>query len=196
MNNIKKILLIIIAILLFVGGYFTGHYFKKNTVPSGYILVRKNTIDSLKNIKPEIKDTIIHKEIVIFTHSDFNYIPIPNTSYSFVSDSLINDSIYIIINDTIEGNIKKREIKYKPIIFSKTITKKEPYFVDNITYKEAKHCVYGFIDIQVGGNVNCFMSGINLGIINKKNNKIAIGIASDFENKYLMFSYGKAFKIK
>jgi hypothetical protein len=191
MKTAQTILLVIIGLLLFTGGYFTGHHFKRFDVPDGYLLVRKTTVDSLNNLKPVVKDTIIYLDKIVYRDRIITPEPIPNTPYSFVSDSLVTDSLWLVINDTIQGSIINREIHYKPTIFEKTIEKPVPYYVETITYKDRPGRLMLYFDIKAGGHMKTFLTGAEIGFISTNRQKIGFQMLTDFHSQYYIVSFGK-----
>lgn len=191
MKTAQTILLIIIGLLLFVGGYFTGHHFKRSTVPDGYLLVRKTTVDSLSNLKPAVKDSIIYLEKIVYRNRTIKPEPIPATPYHFVSDSLITDSLWLVINDTIQGQIINREIQHKPIIFERTIEKQVPYYVETVKYKDRPERLMLYYDIKAGGHMKTFLTGAEIGFINKKRQKFGFSMLTDFHSQYYVVSFGQ-----
>lgn len=191
MKTAQTILLVIISLLLFTGGYFTGHHFKRYNVPDGYFLVRKTTVDSLNNLKPVVKDTIIYKDKIVYRDRIITPGPIPNTPYSFVSDSLINDSLWLVINDTIQGSIINREIHYKHKLFERTIEKPVPYYVETIKYKDRPERLMLYFDVKAGGHMKTFLTGAEIGYISKNRQKIGFQMLTDFHSQYYLVSFGK-----
>ena len=161
----------IIAILfLFAGGYFTGHYFKK--VP---------------NIQPPqtiLKDTIIYKDKIVYRDRPIPT-PVIGTPYNFYSDTLITDSLSIVINDSIHGHLRYREVINKPIVFQKVKT--EIQYIEKPIYKPVSLALYG--DVKTGGGPAGFVGAIELGIINKNRNKIGVSVFKG-EKTYFCISYG------
>ena len=191
MKTAQTILLIIIGLLLFVGGYFTGHHFKRSAVPDGYLLVRKTTVDSLANLKPVVKDSIIYLEKIVYRNRIIKPEPIPATPYHFVSDSLVTDSLWLVINDTIQGQIINREIQHKPILFEKTIEKPVPYYVETFQYKDRPERLMLYFDVKAGGHMKTFLTGAEIGYISKNRQKIGFQMLTDFHSQYYLVSFGK-----
>ena len=191
MNNAKTILLVIIGLLLFIGGYFTGHHLKRSTVPDGYLLVRRTTIDSLSNLKPVVKDSIIYLEKIVYRNRIIKPETIPATPYHFVSDSLITDSLWLVINDTIQGQIVNREIQHKPIIFERTVEKPMHYYVETIQYKDRPERLILYYDIKAGGHMKTFITGAEIGFINKKRQKFGFAMLTDLHSQYFVVSFGQ-----
>jgi hypothetical protein len=170
----------IIAILvLFAGGFFTGDYFKK--VP---------------NIQPPqtiLKDTIIYKDKIVYRDR-----PIPTpvilpgipTPIYYYSDTLKTDSLDIVINDSIHGQLLSREVINRPIVFQKIKT--EIQYIEKPIYKPVNLSIYG--DVKTGGGPAGFVGAIELGIINKNRNKIGISVFKS-EKTYFCISYGYVFPI-
>lgn len=191
MNNAKTILAIIIGLLLFVGGYFTGNHFKRSIVPDGYVLVRITTIDSLNNLTSIVKDSVIFRDKIVYRDRIINPKPIPETPYNFVSDSLINDSLWLVINDTIQGQIINREIEHRPIIFEKIVEKPVPYYVETIKYKDRPDRLMLYYDVKAGGHMKTFITGGEIGFINKRRQKIGFSVLTDFHSQYYVLSFGQ-----
>lgn len=191
MKTAQTILLVIVGLLLFTGGYFTGNSLKKASIPDGYALVRITTIDSLMAIKPIIKDSIIIREKIVYRDRIIKPEPIPATPYNFVSDSLITDSLWLVINDTIQGEIINREIQHKPVIFEKTIEKPVPYYVETVKYKDKPDELMMYYDVKAGGHMKTFITGGEIGIINKKRQKIGFSVLTDFHSQYYVVSFGQ-----
>lgn len=191
MKTAQTILLVIVGLLLFAGGYFTRNHLKKASIPEGYALVRITTIDSLMALKPIVKDSIIIREKIVYRDRIIKPEPIPATPYHFVSDSLITDSLWLVINDTIQGEIINREIQHKPVIFEKTIEKPVPYYIETVKYKDKPDKLMMYYDVKAGGHMKTFITGGEIGIINKRRQKIGFAMLTDFHGQYFVISFGQ-----
>lgn len=194
MKTIQNIIIGLAALLILVGGYFIGQRFAKPEFPQGTTLVSTAMLDSLKNLKPKIivKDSIVWKDTTIYKTIPK---PVPITAeINAYSDSIVNDSTWIVINDTIKGELLNREVQTKSMV--KYTEKSVPYpvLIDNPVYLTSKPKTQFYGKVDMVGNKNTFLSGFELGIITKQNYSIGGGIITDFgNNKYGKISLGIIF---
>ena len=173
---------IIITLILFAGGFFTGSYFN-----------RKTTAQGPSTTVTVIKDTIIYKDKIVYRNRPIpEPIPAPGTPYNFYSDTLKTDSLDLVINDSIKGELISREIVHTPIIFERLVTNVE-YVTKEVTrLKTPVLSLYG--DVKTGGGEHGFVGAIELGIVNKNRNKIGLSVFKS-NNTYFCISYGYVFPI-
>jgi hypothetical protein len=126
MNTVEKILLALFAILMITIGYIIGERFAPR--PPAKVV-------QLPAPPPVViyRDTAIYRDTVIYRTRPVP-VPVPQVpGLVAYSDSIINDSTHVIINDTIRGELVSREVKVRPIVVvrTETITQEVPYMVEN-----------------------------------------------------------------
>lgn len=200
MEDLKRALYILLLLAMFGGGYYLASQKTIARIPNGMALVKMSFIDSLSNLKTQVitRDSIVTRDTIIYRTRPTAQ-KVDSTGLTFVSDSIINDSTHIVINDSIRGELISRLIEYIPKVVFTEVRVPYPVFMDCPTQQlppapERAVLIYG--DLEIGGNASAFLSGINLGIVTPKNNKYGIGMLTDFNKRYYTFSYGKTFKIK
>ena len=195
---IKKlnIFAIVIVMTLLVGfGYWLATKTVDYQPPEGYTLIAQSEMDSLNNLKPDtvVQDSLVFKEKIVYKDREVPK-PIPVTpEINFYSDSLIDDSTHLIINDTVRGSILSRNIELKRAIKYRTIKQPYPQFIETTKFVERPKpwSLYG--GGVLSGTKNKFIPGIELGYISRKNVKIGAQLSTDFENKYISVTIGKKF---
>lgn len=127
MNTVEKILLALFALLMLTFGYIIGERFAPR--PAAKVV-------QLPAPPPVVivKDTVVYRDTVIYRTRP---VPVPVSevpSLVAYSDSIINDSTHVVINDTIRGELVSREVKVRPIVVmrTETITQEVPYLVENM----------------------------------------------------------------
>ena len=126
MNAVEKILLALFAALMLICGYLIGERFAPR--PPAKIV-------ELPAPPPEVivKDTVIFRDTVIYRTRPVP-VPVPQApNLQAYSDSIINDTTYVVINDTIRGELVSREVQVRPVVVVRTevITQEVPYMVEN-----------------------------------------------------------------
>lgn len=195
---IKKlnIFAIIIVMTLLVGfGYWLATQITDYQPPEGYTLISVSEIDSLNNLKPDtvVRDSLVFEEKIVYKDREIPT-PVPVTpDINFYSDSLINDTTHLIINDTIRGSLLSRNIELKRAIKYRTINIPYPKFIETTKFIERPNpwSLYG--GVILSGTKNKFIPGIEMGYISKKNIKIGAQLSTDFNNKYIGVAIGKKF---
>lgn len=189
----KNLFSIIAVIAILIGGYWLGTKFSKPTYPEGTTLVSTAMLDSLKNLKPEIvvKDSVVWRDTTIYKTTPS---PIPETpEINMYSDSIINDSTWLVINDRIKGLLLSRTVENRsPIRYTK-IREPYPVLVDNPIYLTQKQKTQYWSKLNMIGNKNTFLSGVEVGIVTKQNTIIGIGGLTDFEESYISATIGIIF---
>jgi hypothetical protein len=167
---------IIITLILFAGGFFTGSYFNRKPGKT------TTTTDTLTVVRDTVifKDKIVYRDRIIPT-------PVPGIPFNFYSDTLKTDSLDLVINDSIRGELISRVIEHKPIIFERVVTEVKYVPTPVIKLKSPTLSVYG--DIKTGGGANGFVGAIELGIINKNRNKLGASVFRS-NSTYFCISYG------
>lgn len=167
--------------------------FNKKSIPAGKVLINKSELDSMKNVSARIdtvtKDSIVYLEKIVFKDRSIPYPVYNRGDIAFYSDSLINDTISLIINDTIEGKLRNRVIQYRPRERVKTIevTKYIPKIVTVQNEIEVKRAMlYG--GLEIGGNRDTFIPGVEVGVITKSNNIYSLQYQTNFSKSF--FSVG------
>ncbi len=126
MNTVEKILLALFAILMITIGYIIGERFAPR--PPAKVV-------QLPAPPPVViyRDTVIYHDTVIYRTRPIP-VPVPEVSNLVAySDSIINDSVHVVINDTIRGELISREVQVQPVVVvrTETITQDVPYMVEN-----------------------------------------------------------------
>ena len=126
MNAVEKILLALFALLMLICGYIIGERFAPR--PPAKVV-------QLPAPPPEVvlKDTIIYRDTVIYRTRPVP-VPVPQApDLQAYSDSIINDTTYVVINDTIRGELVSREVQVRPVVVvrTETVTQEVPYMVEN-----------------------------------------------------------------
>ncbi len=167
--------------------------FKKESISVGKVLINKSELDSMKNVSARIdtvtKDSIVYLDKIVFKDHSIPYPAYNRGNIAFYSDSLINDTINLIINDTIEGKLRNRVIQYRPRERVKTIevTKYIPKVVTVQNEIEVKRAMlYG--GLEIGGNRDTFIPGVEVGVITKSNNIYSLQYQTNFSKSF--FSVG------
>jgi hypothetical protein len=128
MNTVEKILLALFAILMITVGYIIGERFAPR--PPAKVV-------QLPAPPPVViyRDTVIYyRDTAVVYRTRPIPVPVPEVSNLVAySDSIINDSTHIVINDTIRGELVSREVKVRPVVVvrTETITQEVPYMVEN-----------------------------------------------------------------
>src|SRR5690554_5932340 len=126
MNTIEKILLSLFAALMLLCGYLIGERFAPRP-PAKVVQLPAPPAEVV------IKDTVIYRDTVIYCTRPVP-VPVPDTPELVAySDSIINDSTHVVINDTIRGELVSREVQVRPVVVvrTETITQDVPYMVEN-----------------------------------------------------------------
>lgn len=126
MNTVEKILLALFAVLMLTFGYLIGERFAPR--PPAKVV-------ELPAPPPVVivKDTVIYRDTIIYRTRPVP-VPVPQVpDLVAYSDSIINDSTYVVINDTIKGELVSREVHIRPVVVvrTETITQEVPYIVEN-----------------------------------------------------------------
>src|SRR5690554_1430991 len=126
MNTIEKILLVLFAALMLLCGYFIGERFDPRA---------PDKVVQLPAPPPVVvvKDSVIYRDTVIYRTRPVPA-PVPDTpALVAYSDSIINDSTHVVINDTLRGELVSREVQVRPVVIvrTETITQDVPYMVGN-----------------------------------------------------------------
>ena len=126
MNTVEKILLSLFAALMLLCGYFIGERFAPRPPAKVVQLPAPPPV-------VVVKDTVIYRDTVISRTRPVP-VPVPDTPELVAySDSIINDSAHVVINDTIRGELVSREVQVRPVVIvrTETITQDVPYMVEN-----------------------------------------------------------------
>lgn len=126
MNTVEKILLALFAVLMLTFGYLIGERFAPR--PPAKVV-------QLPAPPPVVivKDTVIYRDTIIYRTRPVP-VPVPQVPELVAySDSIINDSTYVVINDTIKGGLVSREVHIRPVVVvrTETVTQEVPYMVEN-----------------------------------------------------------------
>lgn len=128
MNTVEKILLALFALLMLTFGYLIGECFAPR--PPAKVV-------QLPAPPPVViyRDTVIYyRDTAVVYRTRPVPVPVPEVPELVAySDSIINDSTHIVINDTIRGELVSREVEVRPIVVvhTETITQEVPYLVEN-----------------------------------------------------------------
>ena len=168
--------------------------------PKGYTVVSNTFIDSLKkvaNMKPLVivKDSIVYRDTIIYVNHPVPYpLPIDSTT-NLYRDSLYNDSIRVWTDITVNGRINRIVWKYQPVIFQRdsitTIFKPYP-----VPYEVPIKKTGLYISGKIGGNENMFIYGVDLDMINKKDNLYGIQYQRLGPNNLYLFKVGIKLRFK
>ena len=126
MNAVEKILLALFALLMLTFGYLIGERFAPRP-PAKVVQLPAPPAQVI------VKDTVIYRDTIIYRTRPVP-VPVPQVpDLVAYSDSIINDSTHVVINDTIRGELVSREVKVRPIVVvrTETITQDVPYMVEN-----------------------------------------------------------------
>jgi len=126
MNTIEKILLSLFAALMLLCGYFIGERFAPRPPAEVVQLPAPPPV-------VVVKDSVIYRDTVIYRTRPVP-VPVPQVpDLMAYSDSIINDSTHVVINDTIRGELVSREVEVRPVVIvrTETITQDVPYMVEN-----------------------------------------------------------------
>lgn len=124
MNTVEKILLALFAALMLLCGYFIGERFAPRP-PAKVVQLPAPPAEVV------VKDTVIYRDTVVYRTRPVP-VPVPEASELVAySDSIVNDSTHVIINDTIRGELVSREVQVRPVVVVRTeiITQDVPYMV-------------------------------------------------------------------
>ncbi len=126
MNTVEKILLALFAILMITVGYLIGERFAPRPEPKLVQLPAPPPVVI-------VKDTVIYRDTIIYRTRPVPILVPSNAELVAYNDSIINDSVYVVISDTIRGELVSREVKVRPIVVvrTETITQEVPYMVEN-----------------------------------------------------------------
>lgn len=189
----KNLFSIIAVIAILIGGYWLGTKFSEPTYPEGTTLVSTAMLDSLKSLKPEIvvKDSVVWRDTTIYKTTPS---PIPKTpEINMYSDSIINDSTWLVINDRIKGLLLSRTVENRsPIRYTK-IREPYPVLVDNPIYLPQKQRTQYWGRLNTLGNRNTFLVGVEGGVVTNSRLMIGVGGMTDFNDKYVATSIGIIF---
>ena len=126
MNTVEKILLALFAALMLLCGYLIGERFAPRPPAEVVQLPAPPPV-------VVVKDTAIYRDTVIYRTRPVP-VPVPQVpDLMAYSDSIINDSTHVVINDTIRGELVSREVEVRPVVVvhTETITQDVPYMVEN-----------------------------------------------------------------
>ena len=194
MKTIKTILTAIIALLILVFGFLIGERVSNYRIPPGKVLVAKSFLDSINNLKPDtiIIDSVIYEDRIVYRDRE---IPVPvevEPGLNFYSDSIIDDTTYLVINDIIRGELVNREIELKRAVILREINTPYPVIVEReIEVYSPPWSLYG--NVITGGNQHRFMTGVGFGFINRSNTIIGGQILTDFDKNYFSVTIGRKF---
>lgn len=186
----------IIVMTLLVGlGYWLATKIVDYEPPEGYTLIAKSEMDSLNNLEPDtvVQDSLVFKEKIVYKDRE---VPKPkpiSPDTNFYSDSIVDDSTHLVINDTVRGSIISRNIELKRAIKYRTIKEPYPQFIETTKFVERPDpwSLYG--GVVLSGTKDKFIPGIEMGYISRKNVKIGAQLSTDFDNKYISVTIGKKF---
>ena len=126
MNTVEKILLVLFAALMLLCGYFIGERFAPRL---------PDKVVQLPAPPPVVvvKDTVIYRDTVVYRTRPVPVLVPQAPDLRAYSDSIINDSAHVVINDTIKGELISREVQVRPVVVvrTETITQEAPYMVEN-----------------------------------------------------------------
>ena len=198
MKTIQNILIAVVAILLFISGYYISGQMTK--LPEGMIVVNKSYLDSLENLKPDtiVRDSIVVKDTIIYRTKP---IPVPTPTedvgiFAYTDSVIHKEKLIAVIQDTIQGTLLSRQFTYFESIIYRYINTPYPVIVEKPKYIEKPNPFSAYIGIFGMGNSVSFLPGIQAGIINRNNDMLGVFYASNFDNeKYIGLSYAKKFDL-
>lgn len=197
----KKLQILFVLFLIVIGlflGFFVGERYTQFRVPDGKVLVTKQFLDSIKNLKPDTvritkyikRDTTIYKD---------RPIPFPiyigNNTNVYV-DSIINDSTYLIITDEIQGILKNRDIIIGRTEVHKYIHVPYPVIMERVVEKETEtqQLVYGSIGIST--NLQVLQGSIEAGYITKEDWLFGAQYQRIYDKNFYTIKLGKTIRWK
>lgn len=170
----KKLLnsgiLILIAVMLVYILFLQQCRGKDYWIPENKVLISKSLYDSLKNFKPTV-DTVIHIDTIIGKPVYVDRpVPVPvevQGELRHYKDSLVNDSIRVWDDLSVQGVIQSWKKKYEPVIHVKTeiVTVTVPQIIENPTYITDNGL---YLSGVAGGNSDAFLFGASADLITKK----------------------------
>ena len=195
MKTIHWIIALILTGIIFLSGFFVGERITQFTVPSGKELVDRSFLDSLYNLKPDtvVRDSFIIEERIQVIEKPY-LVPYPvegEVGVYFYSDTTSTDSLWLVINDTIQGHIRHRDIQYKQAIKYTEISVPYPVIVEREIPALPMQSIY--IGPQAMGNANMFAPGFEIGYETRSNFSVAGGFLHDGSRRYYTLRGGWRF---
>lgn len=171
-KNLKNLLIVVLVIIIVLLRNCRG---KIQPTPTPKITVKTEIVydtikDSIINYVPYLVEKTLPPEIIYKDVDTAAILKDYFTSY-YYSDTIINDSLKIIINDTVYKNsISSRSVKYDILYPIKTITIKEEHFLNQREFYIGPRVgmIYG------GDNVGLSFVGIEGLFRSKKRTTVAV----------------------
>jgi hypothetical protein len=178
-------------------GMFFGYKMpekKEYLIPDGFSLIFQADLDSINNITPDtiVKDSIILKERIIY-EDRFIKSEIAKNGNKVYRDSIVNDSTFLIITDTIDGTLLSRKIEFMRALRYRELRVPFPQFITSTKHVIDKRNFSLYIGGTILGNKNCFMAGGEGGFITSRNIQFGAILVTDMSNKYIGVSIKKIF---
>lgn len=184
--------------LLFVGlalGFLVGE--RKYKIPADMEIVPIAFLDSIRNLKPDTiwRDSIVWKDTTVYKYRPIPVaVPTEDPDIVFYSDSIVNDSTFLVINDKIKGQLMERSVLLSRAVTYRYISTPYPVIFDRPVITPSSPSLIGYGDILFGGNQSTFQLGGEVGMIDTSNTKLGFQIATNFDDTFYFVKLGKAIR--
>lgn len=191
LRNIKlPVVAIVILVIVLI---FTRECSKEEVCPpKGSVLVTQGFLDTLISVvmKPDtLYDTTFIKGDIVYVEKEVP-VPVPiNPQTNFYTDSIVNDSVSVWVDITVQGVITEWYWKYQPVIVkdSVTITIYEPKPVP-FEVIVRKSGLYG--SLGIGGNESAFMLTGEIDLITRKDRLYGLQYLRFDKKDFFLFKIG------
>lgn len=189
---IAAIIVLSASIGMYFGYKMSGK--KEYLTPDGFALISQHELDSINNMTPDtiVKDSIILKERIVY-EDRFIKSEITRNGNKVYRDSIVNDSTFLIITDTIDGTLLSRKIEFMRALRYRELRVPFPQFITNTKHIVDKRKFSLYIGGTMLGNKNCFMAGGEGGFITSRNIQFGAILMTDMRNGYIGVSIKKIF---